>query len=329
MNTSFLVDVPVALIFFNRPDVFIKVFESVRQARPSKLFLIQDGPRINRPDDVEKINKCREICSSIDWDCEVHQDFSDVNLGCGMRIYTGLTNAFKEVDRLVIVEDDIVIAKDFLPFCAEMLEKYKDDERIGMISGMNHIGQYDDCPYSYFFSSHGGAIWGWATWKRVWDCIDWKLEGIIEDEYTQKIFPLVRQPHKVGYRDISVLHKKYESMQKGEKQSSWSFQFGFTTMALQSRLRIIPKVNLTSNIGIVDDSAHTSGDFYRLPRGLRCVFYAPTYELPRPYKHPKYVVDDFEFLKKQYRIMGTYSPWIKFYRSLEMKVYRFFPFLGK
>lgn len=329
MKKPYLVDVPVALIFFNRPDVFSRVFECVRNARPSKLFLIQDGPRAGRTDDIENMKKCRQVCSEIDWECEVHQDFSEDNLGCGMRIYSGLTNAFKVVDRLVIIEDDIVIAPDFLPFCSELLEKYKDDQRVGMISGMNHLGRYDECPYSYFYSSHGGSIWGWATWKRVWDDIEWDLTKIVKDEYITSIFPYVRKNKKIGDRDINRLRQKSESMSKGEKQSSWSFQFGFTTLALQNRLRIIPKVNLTSNIGIIGESTHTKDSISKLPRGIRCVYNAPTYEINKPLIHPKYMVDDIPFLERQYRIMGTYSPGIKIYRFFESKIYQLFPKLGE
>ena len=84
---KFKVDVPVALIFFNRPDTFEKVFDCVRRTKPSKLFLIQDGARSNKPNDKHNIDKCREICSHIDWECEVYKDFSEVNLGCGRRIF--------------------------------------------------------------------------------------------------------------------------------------------------------------------------------------------------------------------------------------------------
>lgn len=157
---SFNTDIAVAMIFFNRPDTLKVVFESVRKARPSKLYLIQDGARANRPKDAENIAKCREVVSDIDWECEVIRDFSDVNLGCGRRIFSGLSNVFAHEEYAAIVEDDIVIGESFLPFCKEMCERYKNDQRIHMISGMNHLGIYELCPYDYFFSQGGGAIWG-------------------------------------------------------------------------------------------------------------------------------------------------------------------------
>ena len=108
MTENYYTNVPVAMIFFNRPDVFKKAFEAVRQVKPKKLFLIQDGARQNREDDVKNIEKCRDIVRNIDWECDVVRDYSDTNLGCGRRMYTGITNAFKTVDRLIIIEDDIV-----------------------------------------------------------------------------------------------------------------------------------------------------------------------------------------------------------------------------
>ena len=63
---DFKVDVPVLLIFFARPETLEKVFESIREARPSTLLLWQDGPREGREDDVENIQKCREIAENID-----------------------------------------------------------------------------------------------------------------------------------------------------------------------------------------------------------------------------------------------------------------------
>ena len=168
-------DIAVAMIFFNRPDCFEKVFKAVAEQRPSRLYLIQDGPRATRPKDKDNIEKCRDIIKDIDWDCKVTKIFSDTNLGCGRRIFSGLTEVFKKEEFAVIIEDDILIGDSFLPFCKQMDERYRNDERIGQISGMNHLGVYKDCPYDYFFATCGGAIWGWATWRRVWETLDWEL----------------------------------------------------------------------------------------------------------------------------------------------------------
>ena len=63
----------------------------------------------------------------------------------------------------------------------ELLEKYKDDERINMICGMNHLGHYDKSGTSYIFTKTG-AITGWASWKRVIDTWDPNY-SFVDDEY--------------------------------------------------------------------------------------------------------------------------------------------------
>lgn len=71
----FIVDVPVLILFFNRPQQLSQVFEQVRNARPSKLFLYQDGPRSEH--DLPGIKACREVTDQIDWDCEVHRMYQE------------------------------------------------------------------------------------------------------------------------------------------------------------------------------------------------------------------------------------------------------------
>lgn len=321
-----LIDVPVALVFFNRPDCFEKVFQAVAKARPSKLFLIQDGARQDKKGEYEKVLECRKYIN-IDWECEVHTDYSEKNLGCGLRIYTGVSKAFETVDRLVIVEDDIVIGEDMLPFCSEMLERYKDDERIGLISGMNHLWEYTRCPNSYFFSARGGAIWGWATWRRVWNCVDWELK-CAEDKYVMDSLSNLSLPQIDGKELADRTQKKYTSIKRGDRQTSWSTQFIVSSCILQSRLYIVPSKNLTSNIGLVGEHANHSG-LNVLPRGLRQVYFAPTYLLDWPLRHPKYVIDDSIYYTEQRKVMMGGSFLDRLYRTLETKLYRFIPVLGR
>lgn len=322
---NYLTDIPVALIFFNRPDTFAKVFAAVAAARPSKLFLIQDGARKNKPGEDKKVLECRKLIK-IDWECEVYEDFAQENLGCGRRVFTGVSKAFETVDRLVIIEDDIVIGDDMLPFCAEMLEKYKEDERIGLISGMNHVGVYKRTDKSYFFSSRGGAIWGWATWKRVWDCIDWNL-SCVNDKYLMDTLTALTLPQINGKQIAERTMAKYNSMQKGERQTSWTTQFIVTSCILQSRLYIIPSKNLTSNIGLMGEHSNSSS-IHTVPRGQRCIYFGKTYKLDRPLKHPKYVMDDVIYTDMQRKIM-TGGRFGKYYRALESRLYRIIPFFGK
>jgi len=307
-------DVPVALIFFARPDVLQKTFSAIRVSKPKQLFLIQDGSRAHRTDDLEKIAECREIVKNIDWECEVRTNYSDVNLGCGMRVYSGISWAFEFVDRLAIIEDDCVPCVSFFKFCEEVLEKYKDDERMNMISGMNHEGISKNASYDYFFTE-SGSIWGWATWKRVWATVDFNL-SCIEDPYAEK---LINNLH--GTALFKEGRKKLAELNNRQNLSSWSHQFGLN-MYLYSRLNIVPKNNLITNIGLTENSANSVNSLKFIPKGLRRIFFMKTYEVQFPLKHPKYVINDVEFKKKVDRIMAVGYPLIDIYRTCESVIYR-------
>lgn len=325
-NKPFKTDIAVALIFFNRPECLRQTFGAIASARPSRLYLIQDGARDNKLSDEAKVEECRQIVDNIDWECEVHKLYSPTNLGCGMRVYSGISEVFKTEEKLVIIEDDIVIGESFLPFCKEMLDRYADDGRIGMISGMNHLGVYQDCPYDYFFSSQGGAIWGWATWRRVWKDFDWELE-CADDAYACKCVRTNLRPKGFSKLIMTLLKIKRASILSGEKQTSWSFQFGYPSGYMQSRLNIIPKLNQISNIGFSTESVHSSA-IEKLPRGLRRVYNGVKYNIQFPLNHPKYVVDDYKYALVQSKILGG-GMWRKAYRYCEACLYRIIPALGK
>ena len=295
------IDVPVALVFFNRPDQFAKVFETVREAAPSRLFLIQDGARENNQKDIENIAKCREVLNGIDWECEINEDFSEENLGCGRRIFSGISNCFKKVDRLIILEDDCVASQSFFPFCEELLEKYKNDERIGMITGMNHLNEFDEVQSDYFFSKKG-SIAGWATWKRCWDATEFELGNIANDKEAMRLLKMYQKfgPNKNKLYD-NVINKN-KILEAGGKLTSWSTQFAVAqTLAL--RFIIVPRVNLMTNIGLTEESANSVSNIKFVPRGLRPLYRLKLYEMDFPLKHPKYVFNDVEYIHRVETIM--------------------------
>ena len=209
---QFNIDVPVAMVFFNRPEQFRIVFEAVKAARPSKLFLIQDGPREGRKDDIDKIDRCREILLEIDWECQVYKNFSDINLGCGKRVYTGLSWAFQYVDRLIILEDDTVPCLSWFTFASNVLEKYKDDNRVGMVTGVNHLGQYNQSGSDYFFATCG-SIAGWATWKRVWERNDYDVP-FVDSVYYMDLLSRNIYPHWYAEKVISSIKKIRKDINK-------------------------------------------------------------------------------------------------------------------
>lgn len=306
--------VPVLINFFNRAEPLKLVFEAVRKAKPKVLFLSQDGAREGNAADAENIEKCRAVVENIDWDCQVYYNYSPENLGCGGRMSSAITWAFEYVDRLMILEDDCVPGDDFFPFCEELLEKYKDDQRISMISAMNHLETYENHDGDSYLFCNSGAIWAWATWKRQWDLYDFNMPFMKETNALEKI----RTSSYPSYykRDLIVQGKdRFAKLQSGQKLTSWTFQYNMIRF-LNHQLTIVPRVNLMSNVGLTAESTHASGNIKQIPKGLQSIFYMKTAQMFFPMKHPKYVYCDDQFDRRVWKKMGMTRS-VAAYRKVE------------
>ncbi len=295
-------DVNVLLIFFTRADVFEKCFEAVRAVKPRRLLLWQDGPRENRPDDIENIEKCRKIAENIDWDCEVHKCYNEKNYGCDPSTFYAHKWAFSIVDKLIVLEDDVVASSDFFRFCKELLDKYENDERIARICGMNEIKNFK-CEDSYFFSKIG-SVWGWATWKRVADTWD-EDYSFLADENAMS---LIR-----NYRSGDRSYPHYEEVCKGHKTEGVPHWETIQTYAryFNSQLNITPAKNLVKNIGLGEESTHSKTEIQCLPKQIREAFYCDAESLEFPLRHPKYVIDNVEYKNQLYKRIGKGHPLIQ------------------
>jgi hypothetical protein len=112
---------PVVLFVFNRPHLTTQIFERIRQARPRRLFVVADGPRVGHPDDPELCEATRKMVNSPDWKCELQTDFAEENLGNGQRMSSGLDWVFQQCEEAIILEDDCLPSRSFFNFCTTFL----------------------------------------------------------------------------------------------------------------------------------------------------------------------------------------------------------------
>jgi hypothetical protein len=242
---------PVVFIIFNRPDVTQRVFNVIARAKPSKLLVIADGPRDHKSGEAEKCYLTRAIIHQVNWQCEVLTNYSDENLGCKERIVSGLNWAFKEVEEAIILEDDCLPDPSFFRFCSDMLERYRHDKRIGMISGDNFLPQDWISDSDYYFSRYS-HIWGWATWRRAWveydpEILTWPS---LREENWLKSLALENSEQQYWGKMFDKVH--------AAEIDTWDYQWVFTCW-LRGMLSVMPKVNLISNIGFGKDATHTKG----------------------------------------------------------------------
>lgn len=271
---------PILFLVFARPDTTKRVFERIRQIQPIKLYVAADAPRRDRPDEIERSEEVRRIVDLIDWPCEVHTLFRDDNLGCKMAVSTGISWFFEQEEYGIILEDDCLPDLSFFPFCEELLIKYKDDDRIGHISGNCFFPDLIDQRYSYDFCSFS-HIWGWASWRRVWKNYDvnfsyWE-DARCDKNRKQSLFKTLRE-------EIYFSSFISDTLAVNRKINTWDVQYLFM-LRVQSQLSIYPSINLVTNIGLNDPNAtHTNKK--------DCENYVPSEKMIFPLIHPKYVISN-------------------------------------
>jgi hypothetical protein len=282
MYKNVKIPTPVALFIFNRPDTTKKVFEEIRKAEPERLFVIADGPRQNVERDKELCKLTREITENIDWDCKVTRDYAAGNYGLRKRVSSGLTQMFKSVDEAIILEDDCVPHQSFFPFCQELLERYRNEEKVMMISGNNFFDELRNKEYSYYFSSFN-HIWGWATWKRAWNLYDERMSDWNDLKDGDFLNNILQDDVSVKYYR-TIFQEVYEN-----KINSWAYRWLYS-MLRKDGLSIVPIKNLVTNIGFGKDATNTKGP------GKNNLVYSSN-EIVFPLIHPKNIERDEEFDK--------------------------------
>ena len=157
-------NVPILFIIFNRPETAERVFSEIKNIKPKELFVAADGPRLNVYGETEKCEKVREIIKQIDWECEVKTLFRENNLGCKVAVSSAINWFFENVEEGIILEDDCLPDASFFYFCQSLLEKYRSNDEIAMISG-NHFGTDRIGSFDYYFTRIP-HIWGWGDLEK-------------------------------------------------------------------------------------------------------------------------------------------------------------------
>jgi len=242
---------PVAIFFFNRPELLERTFAEVREVRPKTLFLICDGPRDNSPQDQALVTKCQELVAEIEWQCEVLINFSMENLGCRSRLVTGLDWVFEQVDSAIILEDDCLPGHGFFSYMELMLERYRDVDSVMHIAGSN-LG----IPSKYFRGDYDYSryplVWGWGSWRRAWK--KYRRTEDVENFDPEVFIHSLRKDYKP--RETEFWARNFNAVYN-EKLDTWDYQWVYSIWQAYG-LAVIPAQNQVSNIGFGPGATHTS-----------------------------------------------------------------------
>ena len=263
--------VPVVFVVYNRLDTTARVFARIADARPETLLIVADGPRAGQEEDSERCRAVRELVSRPHWNCDVRLNCAPSNMGFNRRISSGLAWAFEQFEEVIVLEDDCLPEPSFFPFCVELLERFRFDENVMMITGDNFQFGRKRGEGSYYFSQSVGT-WGWAGWRRAFQHFDremreWPAER--RNNMLSRVWPV---PSLVEH-----WRARFDEAHRGEVDA-WDYQWAFA-MWRRMGLQVAPGVNLIRYIGCRPDSAHTSD-----PQAPFCE--VPTFPMRFPLVHP-------------------------------------------
>ena len=276
---------PILLITFNRPEHTRRVLTEILKQEPQELYVCQDGAREGNENDRIKCQEVRDVINELtsayavgNKQFKLHTLYQKKNLGCGPGPAAGITWFFENVEMGIIMEDDCLPSETLMAFESELLEKYKDDERISLITGTNALSKWRSYRYDYIFSKTGGMTMGsWASWRRAWKHFDWEIKSWGEQATKDRMREIVGDK---AYREIAPL---YDKIFANPPRDAWDYQWAYARTLLDS-CTIVSTVNQMSNIGFGEESTHTPNANDRL--GNMTIF-----ECHLPLRHHTFKID--------------------------------------
>lgn len=300
--------VPVVVFLFKRTKV-VQIIDQIAKIRPHKLYLLGDGPRTEV--EREEVDLCRKnVEQHITWDCEIIRNYALQNRGVYQNIACGAKWVFERESMAIFLEDDNFPSLSFFPYCQELLEKYRNDNRILWICGTNYMGKYEPQDGSDYVFTQLMLPCGWASWADKFNKFyDGEMQ-LYKDDYTKKRVRFEYSNKLLYDHDWPSWKRIAEDVANGKNPVSWDYQMAFS-LRVHNLYGIAPKVNLIRNIGADADSIHGGTSMNNVMTARFCE--VPIDDLTFPLRHPKVLMVDrgFETLTEniiilpwQYRFKG-------------------------
>lgn len=241
------ITVPILLVIYNRPEITKKSIDAIARVSPKTLLVAADGPKSS--EDSRRCKLTRDLIDAVDWTTDVRRNYSNYNLGCGVRVSSAVDWALDKFEEVIVLEDDCIATPSFFSYCQNLLDRFRNDSRVMHISGNNFLERPLREGHSYYFSKYTHA-WGWATWRRAWRYFDWKMEHWPECRDAEIVKTWCDDPYERQYW-LKIFEDVY-----GGHRDAWDYQWNFACWS-QNGLAVLPSVNLVSNIGFGPDATHT------------------------------------------------------------------------
>lgn len=240
---------PICLFVYKRYDTTKLMLESLLacpECADSELYVFMDEARNDsEADDVEKV---RALFDNLQGFKAIHPYPARMNKGMARSVIDGVTTVLEKHESIIVLEDDLVVAPDFLTFMNAALEAYRDRSDIWSISGytpnLKEIEQYDK---NSVFLVPRAQCWGWATWNDRWETVDWEVSDfnyLARNKKRRKAFDM-------GGNDLF----RTLEMEHRERIESWAVRWAYAA-SKQKMWTVNPMLSKVQNIGLKSSTSH-------------------------------------------------------------------------
>lgn len=253
---------PVVIFVYDRKEHLMQTIEALKEAtlsRETKVYIFSDAAKNKRS--MEGVSAVREYLVNLEKEHifeSVDIIYAEKNKGLSKSIIEGVTRIVDEFGRVIVLEDDILVARDFLLFMNQALDFYENDKKTWAISGyVENFDFLNNYPYKTF-AYWRADCWGWATWSNRWSLIDWNIT-----DYRKFAFSISeRRYFNRGGEDLA---RMLDAQMVGAIDS-WAIRWCYAAYK-QGMLTIHPTISRTANIGLDGSGEHCkdSGTIQQVP----------------------------------------------------------------
>lgn len=250
---------PVVIFAYNRLEHLKKLFCSLEEctlASETEVYIYQDGPE-PRKQDSKNVKEVRAFLESY---VVSNNHFKKCILttqnehkGLANSVILGVSNVINQYGRVIVLEDDLIVTKDFLLYMNRALSYYHQDKAIWSVSGNGNetelLNKYDK---DVFFDVRGDS-WGWGTWKNRWNKVDWQVKDYPFFKYNW----IAQYKFNRGGNNLSNML----DMQMLNKIDSWAIRWWYSQHR-HKMLTVYPTHALVYNIGFDGTGTHCGKGFY-------------------------------------------------------------------
>jgi len=231
---------PICLFVYNRLEHTKKTIEYLKKnelANESILFIFSDYPKT--PKESIEVSKVREYIRNISGFKRIVITERKRNYGLAKSVLKGVTKVINKFNKIIVLEDDLIVSEYFLDYMNEALVLYKNEKKVGSISGFLFPLKNESSSETFFLNDINS--WGWGTWKDRWD--------LFESNGNKLFFKLKeRNMLKSFDNNYSYPYKKMLVNQIKGKNNSWAIRWR-ASMFLNNKISLYPFKSLTKNIG--------------------------------------------------------------------------------